>query len=114
MATNEHIPPATTADWTRDKKGAFTWLPSRSLLASVRSYQYWKSRGTLEGLLSKIAVMRYRFWSIVTGSDLQINNQIGDSLRMPHLNVVFIHPNCKKEKNCYIFQQATWKEVRLV
>ena len=107
MATNERIPSATTADWTRERKAAFTWLPSRSLLASLRSYQYWKSRGALGWLLSKIAVMRHRFWSIVTGCDLPINTQIDGGLLMPHPNGIVIHPMCKIGPNCIIFQQVT-------
>ena len=107
MATKELIPSATTADWTREKKGAFTWLPSRSLLASLRSYQYWKSRGTLGWLLCKVAVVRHRFWCIVTGCDLPINSEIGGGLLMPHPNGIVIHPACKVGPNCLILQQVT-------
>ena len=107
MPDNERIPSAAVADWTRERKGALTWLPSRSLLASLRSYQYWKSRGALGRLLSKIAVIRHRFWSIVTGCDLPINTQIGGGLLMPHPNGIVIHPNCRIGPNCLIFQQVT-------
>ena len=107
MLSNEHLPSATIADWDRERKGVFTWSPSRSLLASLRSYQYWKSRGTLGWLLCKIAVVRHRFWSIVTGCDLPINSEIGGGLLMPHPNGIVIHPTCKIGPNCLIFQQVT-------
>ena len=107
MPTNEHIPSATIADWNREKKGVFAWSPSRSLLASLRSYQYWKSRGAFGWLLCKIAVMRHRFWSVVTGCDLPINTKIGGGLLMPHPNGIVIHPMCKVGPNCLILQQVT-------
>lgn len=107
MLTKELIPSASIADWTREKKGTFTWLPSQSLLASLRSYQYWKSRGTLGWMMSKVAVIRHRFWSIVTGCDLPLNVEIGGGLLMPHPNGIVIHPMCKIGPNCLIFQQVT-------
>lgn len=107
MPSNEDLPSATIADWDRERKGVFTWSPSRSLLASLRSYQYWKSRGALGWLLGKIAVIRHRFWSIVTGCDLPINSEIGGGLLMPHPNGIVIHPTCKIGPNCLIFQQVT-------
>jgi hypothetical protein len=30
---------ATCPDWSRERKGRMEWAPSRSLLASIRSYQ---------------------------------------------------------------------------
>ena len=107
MPTNEHTPSATVPEWDREKKGIFAWSPSRSLLGSLRSYQYWKSRGAFGWPLCKIAVMRHRFWSIVTGCDLPINSDIGGGLLMPHPNGIVIHPMCKIGPNCLIFQQAT-------
>ena len=107
MPVNEHLPSATIANWDREKKGVFAWSPSRALLASLRSYQYWKSRGLLGWLICKIAVVRHRFWSIVTGCDLPIISEIGGGLLMPHPNVIVIHPACKIGHNCLIFQQVT-------
>ena len=107
MNNDENIPSATIADWSREQKSAFTWSPSRSLLASLRSYQYWKSRGPVGLLFCIIAVMRHRFWSAVTGCDLPINTEIGGGLLMPHPNGIVVHPMCKIGPNCLIFQQVT-------
>jgi serine O-acetyltransferase len=107
MRSDEHIPSATVADWSRETKSAFMWSPSRSLLASLRSYQYWESYGSIGLLFCKIAVVRHRFWSAVTGCDLPINTKIGGGLLMPHPNGIVIHPMCNIGPNCLIFQQVT-------
>ena len=107
MPTNEHTPSSSIADWNREKKSVFVWSPSRSLLASLRSYQYWESRGALGWFICKIAVMRHRFWSVVTGCDLPINTKIGGGLLMPHPNGIVVHPLCEIGPNCLIFQQVT-------
>ena len=107
MPSNEHLPSATIATWDREKKGVFAWSPSRALLASLRSYQYWKSRGRLGWLPCKIAVTRHRFWSIATGCDLPINSEIGDNLLIPHRNGIVIHLECKIGPKYHIFQYFT-------
>lgn len=103
MASNEHLPSATIADWGKDRKGIFT----RSLLASLRSYKYWKSRGTLGWLPSKIALIHHYFWPVVTGCGLPITNKIGSGLLVPHPNGIFVHPSCTIGPNCLIFRQVT-------
>lgn len=102
------IPSANIADWTREKKAFFSWNPSRSLLASIRSYQsHVLSNNPLKILLKKYAVIRYRFWSVVTGADIPINCSIGGGLILPHPNGVVIHSDVKIGPNCLIFQQVT-------
>lgn len=97
----EDIISAEVPDWSREKKAFFAWDPSRALLASIRSYQasvflckYW-------------AVVRHRFWSIVTGADIPLNTNIGGGLLIPHPNGIVIHPQAKIGPNCLIFQQVT-------
>lgn len=99
---------AEEADWSREKKAFFAWQPSRSLLASIRAYQRHKASGSLWGrMLSKLDVLQHRFWSVVTGSDIPLNSQIGGGLLLPHPNGVVIHPDAIIGPNCLIFQQVT-------
>lgn len=94
-------------DWSREAKGFFEWAPSRSLLAAMRSYQRHAGRGPLHGLLCNWAVLRHRFWSVVTGADIPINTRLGGGLIMPHPNGIVIHPDVLIGPNCLILQQVT-------
>jgi serine O-acetyltransferase len=95
-------------DWSREAKPFFSWQPSRSLLASIRSYQsHSGSRHPWRIFLRKIAVLRHWFWSIVTGADIPINCQLGGGLLLPHPNGIVIHPGAKIGPNCLVFQQVT-------
>src|SRR4051794_35273465 len=72
---------ATVPNWSREAKSAFEWAPSRSLLASIRAYQrHVGRRNPVSLLLKKLAVLRHRFWSVVTGSDIPLKTQIGGGL----------------------------------
>lgn len=95
-------------DWSREKKRAFSWHPSRALLATIRSYQrHAKSRNPLLILVKKWAVLRYRFWSVVTGADIPLDCKIGGGLMLPHPNGIVIHSGARIGPNCLIFQQVT-------
>jgi serine O-acetyltransferase len=96
---------ATEPDWERERRVGGRWEPSKSLLKSVRDYQRAKAHGSR--LASKIAVLRHRFWSVVTGADVPLNCKIGGGLLMPHPNGVVIHPAAEIGPNCLIFQQVT-------
>lgn len=95
-------------DLLREYKSVFSWNPSRALLASIRAYQRCAdSRNPLYIIAGKAAVLRHRFWSIVTGADIPINTRIGGGLLLPHPNGVVIHPGVEIGPNCLIFQQVT-------
>ncbi len=99
---------AEVPDWSREKKLALSWHPSRALLASIRSYQrHAGSRNPLRILIKKYAVVRHRFWSAVTGADIPLDCQIGGGLLLPHPNGVVIHSEARIGPNCLIFQQVT-------
>lgn len=99
---------ATEPDWRREHKRTFEWSPSRSLLASLRSYQRWRdSQRPWRWFGIKAAVLRHRFWSLVTGADIPLNCRIGGGLLMPHPNGIVIHPQAVIGPNCLIFQQVT-------
>lgn len=95
------------ADWQREKVKNF-WMPNRKLLKSIRDYQkYAKNPSFLSKLLKRMAVLRHRFWSVVTGADIPLNGQIGGGLSIPHPNGIVIHPSSVIGVNCLIHQQVT-------
>jgi serine O-acetyltransferase len=54
-----------------------------------------------------LAVLRHRFWSIVTGAEIPLATQIGGGLLILHPNGIVIHPDAVVGPNCLIFQQVT-------
>ncbi len=95
-------------DMSREYKTVFSWCPSRSLLASIRAYQrHPGSRNPLFVFARKIAVLRHRFWSAVTGNDIPLNTRIGGGLLLPHPSGVVIHHGALIGPDCLIFQQVT-------
>lgn len=97
----------TKPDWSREKPRKF-WDPSRKLLKSIRDYQKLKKSGSLYSRLrSKLIVVRYRFWSMITGAEIDLSCQIGGGLLIPHPNGIVIHPDSVIGINCLIFQQVT-------
>lgn len=92
-------------DWSRERPAIGSWDPSRSLLRSIRSYQ--GASGPLGFLKRRVAVLRHRVWSVVTGADIPINSMIGGGLLLPHPNGIVIHPHAQIGVNCLIFQQVT-------
>jgi serine O-acetyltransferase len=103
-----HAVSATEPDWSREAKPFFAWMPSRSLLASIRAYQRYRgSLNPIRIVLRVIAVLRHRFWSAVTGADIPVNSKLGGGLAMPHPIGIVIHPKASIGPNCMIFQQVT-------
>lgn len=99
---------ASAPDWSRETKPWWAWEPPKSLLASIRAYErHRKSRSPRAMLMRKIAVLRHRFWSVVTGADIPINSQIGGGFAIPHPNGIVIHPGAHIGVNCLFFQQVT-------
>ncbi len=97
-----------TPDWSREAKSFFAWDPSRSLLASLRAYQ--RARGSSRPdrvMLRWIAVLRHRFWSVVTGADVPLVCRIDGGLLMPHPNGIVVHPDARIGPNCLLMQQVT-------
>ena len=98
---------ASVPDWTREEPRRF-WDPSRKLLLSIRRYQYWRTKsGVMSTFLRRLVVLRYRFWSVVTGAEIDLMAQIGGGCILPHPNGVVIHPAAKIGVNCLIYQQVT-------
>lgn len=57
--------------------------------------------------MRKIAVLRHRFWSAITGAEIPLGTRIGGGLLLPHPNGIVIHPDSTIGPNCLIFQQVT-------
>ena len=100
-------------DWSREHRRWNEWAPAKSLIASVRADQrYAARRGPIALLGRRAAVLRHRFWSLVTGADVPLNAKLGGGLVLPHPNGVVIHPAATIGPNCMIFQQVTLGAVR--
>lgn len=102
-------PSARQEDWSRESCPRFAWQPSRQLLRAVRDYNTARERGGMLGSVQrKVAVLRHRFWSAVTGADVPLNSaRIAGGLLMPHPNGVVVHPEAVIGPNCVLFQQVT-------
>jgi serine O-acetyltransferase len=99
---------AEVPDWSREARQAWSWSPSRALIASLRDYQkFTQQPGLVARMRRSLAVLRHRFWSIVTGADIPLTCKIGGGLVMLHPNGIVIHPDATIGPNCLIFQQVT-------
>ncbi len=97
-----------TPDWSREAKPFFAWNPSRSLLASLRAYQRARHSARPDQVVLRwVAVLRHRFWSVITGADIPLLCQIGGGLLMPHPNGIVVHPDARIGPNCLLMQQVT-------
>jgi len=101
MAAPQPAISAAGPDWSREQRRPGEWNPGKRLLASIRDYQRHR------GLRRKLAVLRHRFWSAVSGADIPLNARIGGGLLIPHPNGIVIHPEAVIGPNCLIFQQVT-------
>jgi len=81
---------------------------SRLLLASIASYQSYRSRSGVFAIVARrFALLRYLFWTIVTGSDIAPTARLGARLRLPHPSGVVIHGGAIIGDDCLIMQQVT-------
>jgi serine O-acetyltransferase len=108
--TSEPIPSPSPIepDWTRERLTRW-WDPSRQLLGALRDYARAQRRTGLIALLARqIAVLRHRFWSVVSGADIPLNTYgLGGGLLLPHPQGVVIHPDAQVGPNCLLLQQVT-------
>ncbi|MBI9099198.1 MAG: serine acetyltransferase [Spirochaetaceae bacterium] len=98
---------ADVPEWKREC-GKRYWEPDKRLIKTIRSYQYWKKKTFfISGIMRRISVLRYRFWTIATGADIPLNTTIGGGLLLTHPNGIVIHPQAVIGVNCLLFQQVT-------
>lgn len=103
------VPPisASEPDWSREHLSFGEWHPGKRLLGSVRDYQRWRDGGLWSAVPRLWALLRYRFWSVITGADIPLSGHIGGGLCLPHPNGVVIHQDARVGPNCLILQQVT-------
>lgn len=95
-------------DWSREALRPGEWSPGKRLLASIRDYQRGAARrGMWAQFGRRVAVLRHRFWSAVSGADIPLNSRIGGGLLLPHPNGVVVHPGARIGPNCLLLQQVT-------
>ena len=97
---------ATIPDWSRERCERF-WDPGRQLLRSIRGYQSACSRSGLRRWMRRWWLLRFRFWSVVSGGDIPLTCQLGGGLCLTHPSGVVIHPKAVVGPNCLILQHAT-------
>ena len=109
MESTKQSVSAEVPDWNREYKSCLAWVPGRSLLASIRAYQRYaqSSNPFCRLFLKRMAVLRHRFWTVITGADIPLDCQLGGGLLIPHPNGIVIHPGAVIGPNCLIFQQVT-------
>jgi len=93
-------------DWTREKPCKL-WDPGRRLLRSIRRYQAINKNSIFGKLRSKYWALNHRFWTVVSGAEIDLSCQLGGGLLIPHPNGIVIHPKAVVGVNCLIFQQVT-------
>ncbi len=110
MNANTKVKPnisASQPDWSREVCDRW-WSPPQQLLKSIRNYQNWQKKGGILGFFfTRINVIQYRFWSVVTGADIPLNTQIEGGLLLIHPHGIVIDPTATIGANCLIFQQVT-------
>ena len=94
-------------DWERERVISGKYEPSKYLLHIIRRYQAVIEKGSSLALLKFLLVLRFRFWSAVSGADIPLNSNLGGGLLIPHPNGIVIHPAAVIGINCLIFQQVT-------
>lgn len=99
---------AELVDWSRESKSFWSWHPSRSLIASLRAYDAVRDATRLDlVIVRRLAVLRHRFWSVVTGADIPLGCAIAGGLLLPHPNGVVVHSDVRIGPNCLLMQQVT-------
>lgn len=102
-----HKVSATEPDERREQFGFCEWDPGKRLLRSIRDYQRLRQQTALFYPLRIVAVLRHRFWTVISGADIPLNCNVGIGLLLPHPNGVVIHSNAVLGPNCTIFHQVT-------
>lgn len=87
---------------------SFEFTPAKWLIDSIFSYQKASVKcGILSSILKKYATVRYRFWSVISGADIDRNAEICPDLKLPHPIGVVIHQDAIIGPECMIMQLVT-------
>ncbi len=108
MNNQEIVISASKPDWTREQTVSGKYEAWKCLLKNIRKYQLIKGKKSfLNRFRTKILVAKHHFWSIVCGTDIPLNCNLGGGLVMPHPNGIVIHPSSLIGPNCLLLQQVT-------
>ncbi|WP_028581606.1 serine O-acetyltransferase [Desulfogranum japonicum] len=105
MKKNIQTVSADVPDWSRESVTPGRYEPWKRLIRTIRQYQ--TNQGRLTKLTRPLIILRHRFWSVVCGSDIPINAQLGGGVIILHPQGVVIHPDAVVGPNCLILQQVT-------
>ncbi len=97
-----------TPDWSRESAPEVSARLLRNIRTYHRTYQRWRGkRGLISIAICKLCFIRHRFWSVITGSDIPLNSNLGGGLSLPHPTGIIIHPSALIGVNCTILHQVT-------
>lgn len=81
---------------------------SEKLIRAIHQYQRHRNRkNPVSYLLCTLGKLRYMFWTITTGSDINRDATIAPNVRFPHLTGIVVHRDTIIEEDCLIMQQVT-------
>jgi serine O-acetyltransferase len=84
------------------------WDPGNAVLRCLRDHQSLPKSGWFAQKVHKRWIkLRHRFWSILSGSDIDLGVRVGVGVQLPHPNGVVIHPDAEIGDGCMIMQQVT-------
>lgn len=79
-----------------------------ALIKNINRYQRAAAKtGFLHALLRKYFALVHKFWSLLTGSDIDREAKISADLQLPHPNGVIMHKSVTIGHSCMIMQQVT-------
>ncbi|MEY1556937.1 serine acetyltransferase [Yoonia sp. R2331] len=80
----------------------------RKLIAAMHAYQRGRDgSGPFARLACNWGKLRFMFWTVISGSDIDRDARIAATARFPHLTGVVIHRDAIVDDNCLIMQQVT-------
>ncbi|MGS2718462.1 serine O-acetyltransferase [Eionea flava] len=79
-----------------------------ALIKNIHRYQRAAGNGGVLSSLSRaLAAALHKFWSVLTGSDIDRDASISIDLQLPHPNGVIMHRDAVVGQGCMIMQQVT-------
>jgi serine O-acetyltransferase len=103
---------ADEADWARETPRGF-WDPGRKLIKTLRDYaRLGAGADPITAFRRSLIVLRHRFWSAATASDIPLGFNPGGGFALPHPTGVVIHPGAVVGPNCMLMQQTTLGAAR--
>lgn len=84
------------------------WSSADEVLRCVHAYGRYKGKADIFSKILRRAVRwRHKFWSVISGSDIDPRATIGINLQLPHPNGVVIHRDAVIGDHCMLMQQVT-------